>query len=450
VEEHEIESQNSTGNLGKRLNSNDITMKKKSSSIEPQTNEIEKSVVIKSMEDEPSSDSNFSVLAGVPISSNIMASPIRKKLKTKKKSYLGISGYQRVCADGDNSLTFTESTVSEPKNITTNSQDTSETIISTSLSSSTLLASAEKPFEVYIPISTSTSTPAPTVASTSHERGASDLENSKKDIQMSILNQKSPLLIIPERSQFYRERCLPFYSIELPDKPDIKMKKTSTRYLVDYQVGLMMGFKSGRALLEKFPYLLTRVATTAEKTALESSPLATVILDCLILTTGAKWVKRNDGGNGVRLTDLDIMFLQEEQVRNQVLVSYLKDDTCPDSLDSKAIEPILLDLNNYGNDFSSKPLNSSSSKPSHNVTNLESNVFPLASTPRLGTQSPQSIQSQSRDDVVEDDSGSSSVSTGLYIHKLKRYGGASLPLKAALKLAKVSDNNNNNNSNPIL
>ncbi|KAH6574004.1 hypothetical protein BASA60_005755 [Batrachochytrium salamandrivorans] len=142
----------------------------------------------------------------------------------------------------------------------------------------------------------------------------------------------------------YQAHCLPLYTLEsrirLPGAAAIPLASTSKSnaavtptaattaavrvpqttvsnktYLVDLQLALFLGLKSGRALLDKYPNLDCRVASMAEKQQLEQSVVAETVYTCMVHCSpgSVKWVKTimregSEGGAGtaLKVTDLDI------------------------------------------------------------------------------------------------------------------------------------------------
>lgn len=93
----------------------------------------------------------------------------------------------------------------------------------------------------------------------------------------------------------------------------------TTRSLVDLQVGMLWGLKSGRALLNRFPHFQTRVASTAEKLYLEQSGLgARLYEDMMREGVDVSWCKTSKNGRAVDLGAVDVLFLREDQVRREI------------------------------------------------------------------------------------------------------------------------------------
>ncbi|ORX49734.1 hypothetical protein BCR36DRAFT_450467 [Piromyces finnis] len=147
----------------------------------------------------------------------------------------------------------------------------------------------------------------------------------------------------------YRKcRCLPLYSFKLPARENISNillasqdqrispkeedeKNNDIRYVTDIQIGLFLGYKSGRELLDKFPTLKRRVATLAEKERLENSPISELIVDCLLSANESnKW---NKFEKQLKLTDLDIQFLKLDEVMSKVIKHKHFDQILQDEID---------------------------------------------------------------------------------------------------------------------
>ncbi|KAK5670369.1 hypothetical protein QVD99_003061 [Batrachochytrium dendrobatidis] len=128
----------------------------------------------------------------------------------------------------------------------------------------------------------------------------------------------------PERAAIikglYKAHCLPLYTLNSqlrnsPTENPVALQEIhsieSEIYLVDLQLALFLGLKSGRALLDTYPNLSRRVASMAEKTALEQSPVSECIYSCMAhcSPSSVKWVKtiiRSDGKTALKVSDLDI------------------------------------------------------------------------------------------------------------------------------------------------
>lgn len=89
------------------------------------------------------------------------------------------------------------------------------------------------------------------------------------------------------------------------------------RFVVDLQIALFLGMKSGRALIEQYPSLSTKVVQASEKLLLEKSLISTIILAAM-LENGAnpRWLKTvsNEWGTGLALSGIDLAFLEVSEV----------------------------------------------------------------------------------------------------------------------------------------
>jgi hypothetical protein len=126
----------------------------------------------------------------------------------------------------------------------------------------------------------------------------------------------------PVLDSFYRKHCLPLHLIVIP--PGDGSSKPPTRYYLDTQLGLFFGFTSGRVFLDSFPDLRTRVALGVEKEELELTRVSEVIYSSMIFANEdtAKWIKwiptRNGEGRGLKMTDVDVHLVKEEDIRHKV------------------------------------------------------------------------------------------------------------------------------------
>ena len=131
-----------------------------------------------------------------------------------------------------------------------------------------------------------------------------------EDVNLSQpINHNSPL------QTFYKKNCLPLYIITLPS--------SQSRYFLDIQLGLFLQYSSGRIFLDSNPGLLTRIAATAEKQYLEQSAVSETIYNSMLNAneSAARWIKTvplRAGHVGLKMTDLDIHFVREEDVRSRL------------------------------------------------------------------------------------------------------------------------------------
>ena len=138
--------------------------------------------------------------------------------------------------------------------------------------------------------------------------------------------ESSPMLMTDPSNQelideFFKKHCLPLYVISIPSSSP---HQPPTRYFLDIQVGSFFGFNSGRAFVDSHKDLKTKVAVAAEKEELEKSPASEVTYAFMLYgnPNAAKWIKwvptRNEQGKGLKMTDIDIHFVKEEDVRAKI------------------------------------------------------------------------------------------------------------------------------------
>ncbi|KAI9202538.1 uncharacterized protein BJ171DRAFT_513373 [Polychytrium aggregatum] len=214
------------------------------------------------------------------------AASTQLKKRIKKKSLLGISGYQKI---GQESRRAAMPLTAEPL------EESSE-------------PSIEPSAEVLAEPSTEPSI-EPSI-----------------ELEPSVEAYEPPQPARGELERWLRQRCLPLFVVALPDPAAPPSSTSSTvKYMVDFQVGLFMGLKSGRALLERYPSISRRVATTVEKELLETSPVAAAIFDALYSSRPeacprwVKWVLTKSGSKGMKLTDIDIHLLREADVMTEIV-----------------------------------------------------------------------------------------------------------------------------------
>ena len=114
---------------------------------------------------------------------------------------------------------------------------------------------------------------------------------------------------------FFKKNCLPLYIITLPT--------SRSRYFLDIQIGLFLEYASGRAFLDSIPGISTRIAAAAEKQYLEQCAVSETIYSSMIYAneSAARWIKTvslHAGHVGLKMTDLDIHFVKEEDVSSRL------------------------------------------------------------------------------------------------------------------------------------
>lgn len=118
--------------------------------------------------------------------------------------------------------------------------------------------------------------------------------------------KEPPVELAESIAKHRRKNCLPLCAFSLEEAP-------SKNWFVDFQVGLALGLKSGRELLERHPKLKRRVATSLEKLTLEQCQLASLILDSCT-EQGRKWIQKTADNARYRLSMLDLHFVDAEEV----------------------------------------------------------------------------------------------------------------------------------------
>ena len=111
--------------------------------------------------------------------------------------------------------------------------------------------------------------------------------------------------------------CEPIYTIEL----------LGNKYVLDLQLGLHLGYTSGRAITDKYPKIRKMIASAPQKSALEISPISEHVFKFMLQKYGdgteesCKWIKSvstRTGGKGMKLSDVDIQFLLFDDVVKEV------------------------------------------------------------------------------------------------------------------------------------
>jgi hypothetical protein len=102
------------------------------------------------------------------------------------------------------------------------------------------------------------------------------------------------------------------------------LQSSHTRVFLDLQLAFCLGLESGRQLLEKFPNLTSRVATMAEKEALEGTIVSSRLLKSMLKFMDRKWINTTTIQNeeALKITDLDIHLITWTPELYQILKSH--------------------------------------------------------------------------------------------------------------------------------
>jgi hypothetical protein len=102
------------------------------------------------------------------------------------------------------------------------------------------------------------------------------------------------------------------------------LQSSHTRLFLDLQLAFCLGLESGRQLLEKYPNLISRVATMAEKEALESTVVSSRLLKSMLKFMDRKWINTTSVENeeALKITDLDIHLISWTPELYQILKSH--------------------------------------------------------------------------------------------------------------------------------
>ncbi|KAJ3191945.1 hypothetical protein HK101_007243 [Irineochytrium annulatum] len=221
-----------------------------------------------------------------------------KKKPPKKKSWLGISGYRKSVDD------LTNSKADELKAESAMKEDTD-----TSRGPSPVKAETADPANSLDRIETET--PSVKVSA---------------DMPVSAVTTVEDPVAQAERQAYRRRKCLPLYSYRLasdPATPSLPVVEGAggKRYMVDLQVALHIGLKSGREVLERFPAIERRVATMSQKLALQESPVSEVVLASLMEAKGLgpdsevpRYYRLVEGRRALCLSTCDVQLLDADQV----------------------------------------------------------------------------------------------------------------------------------------
>jgi hypothetical protein len=114
--------------------------------------------------------------------------------------------------------------------------------------------------------------------------------------------------------------------ISLPAVESLRwgIQSSNQRLFLDLQLAFCLGLESGRQLLEKYPLLISRVATMGEKEALEKTIVSSRILKTMLKVMDRKWISTLliDGEEALKITDLDIHVVTWTPELYQILKSH--------------------------------------------------------------------------------------------------------------------------------
>jgi len=270
---------------------------------------------------------------------------------------------------------------------------------SISFNNDDLLRTPSPKIEKKMDMSISSYSNSPSSVSTPSILPLLDIENMSSKFRAEDIRERK--LIKSIITNYRKCRCLPLYAFKLPAKENYianillasqdqkiasSKKKNNdddntTRYVTDIQIGLFLGYKSGRELLDKFPTLKKRVATLAEKERLENSPISELIVNCLLTIPETK--KWNKFDKQLKLTDLDIQFLKLDEVMNMVIKQEHFDKILNDEIEevslkvSKTASERFKSLQHI-NYLESSPNHKHSSSSSSNLhNNNNNNTYPF-------------------------------------------------------------------------
>ncbi len=98
-------------------------------------------------------------------------------------------------------------------------------------------------------------------------------------------------------------------------------KEHHTKVFLDLQIAFCLGLQSGRQLLEKYPKIEARVATTQEKTALEATEISSRLLKTMLLTMDPAWIQTTkvNGIDSLKLAEIDLHIVYWNQELYRIL-----------------------------------------------------------------------------------------------------------------------------------
>ncbi|KAJ3269311.1 hypothetical protein HDV01_001597 [Terramyces sp. JEL0728] len=153
---------------------------------------------------------------------------------------------------------------------------------------------------------------------TSKKRLVENIENSAGPVRINEKPKPETKITEPVKIDLNVKHCLPLCAYHKTQSgtyynppSDIwghVPKPLHSKVFIDLQLAILFGFKSGRQLLEKFPLLSTRVATTQEKSALETTILSKRLFQSMSQTLDKSYLPSAiiDGQEYLKLVDLDI------------------------------------------------------------------------------------------------------------------------------------------------
>ena len=292
----------------------------------------------------------------------LQAQPSRPK--KKKKSWLGISGYQRA-GEGGETNTNDESNDNSGSQPASAEKPDQPDAVSGQINVSNSTIGKEEDVVVVVASPSESTVGQKTESTGGHRRSiTSNASETPKGTNSSPISQQvsnnsfevisvtenihnapmfwrkailtSRLHKDEERSnkvkQQYAKFCMPLYALEIaipqPTYPIVKhvsTKKTIGKpvYLVDLQVAYFLGMPSGRALLTKYPQVTRRVATQTEKAVLERTVVSQTLLQAIMAATPQsvkwiRWIQTAKGSKCLKLSDIDIHLLDIDSAFEEI------------------------------------------------------------------------------------------------------------------------------------
>ncbi|KAI8896894.1 hypothetical protein BC833DRAFT_72509 [Globomyces pollinis-pini] len=117
------------------------------------------------------------------------------------------------------------------------------------------------------------------------------------------------------------------YPAKKESKWGIKPKPNHAKVFLDLQLALCLGMKSGYELIKTYPNLNRRVATHAEKIALEKTIVSQRLLGTMKTILDHAWIKTTvvNGIDCLRLSDIDLHIIYWDPTLYEVLRIHFKD-----------------------------------------------------------------------------------------------------------------------------
>ena len=168
---------------------------------------------------------------------------------------------------------------------------------------------------------------------------SSEIGKSTNDPTNQFKNEK---IDESKRTEIEKKHCLPLVAYLKPQNGAIFFKPINitreglwgnlpknnhTKVFIDMQIAFCLGLKNGRELLEKYPSLESRVATTVEKTALEKTIVSHRLFMNMLLTMDPNWIPTItvNQQKSLKMADVDVHLIFWNESLFRILSNHIED-----------------------------------------------------------------------------------------------------------------------------